>query len=286
MQEGHQVLIFVHTRNGTHKIANYLLERAANEHELESFLPPNTTIKPYLLAKKQISNAKNRELEKLFLNGFAVHHAGMIRHHRSLVERLFSEGHIRVLACTATLAWGVNLPAHAVIIRGTKVFDQQRGVFTDIGVLDVQQIFGRAGRPQFESTGEGVIITEKSNLIKYITMLIRQAPIESQYMKKIHDNLNAEIAAGLFSSHALFFNNFLGTVSTLDEAVEWLRYTYFYVRARLNPLAYGIKKTERNDDPSLQLFLNDFCFYAAQKLDKNRMIVFDSVYVSERTLGL
>ena len=76
VQEGHQVLVFVHTRNGTHKIANYMLERAANEHELESFLPPNTTIKPYLLAKKQIANAKNRELEKLFLNGFAIHHAG------------------------------------------------------------------------------------------------------------------------------------------------------------------------------------------------------------------
>ena len=134
----------------------------------------------------------------------------MIRHHRSLVERLFAEGHIRVLACTATLAWGVNLPAHAVIIRGTEVFDQQKGVFTDIGVLDVQQIFGRAGRPQFETSGEGVIITQKAKLIKYVTMLIRQAPIESQYMQRIHDNLNAEIAAGMklnFSKSSFYVYN-------------------------------------------------------------------------------
>lgn len=45
----------------------------------------------------------------------------MLRQDRNLVERLFSEGLIKVLVCTATLAWGVNLPAHAVIIKvGTR----------------------------------------------------------------------------------------------------------------------------------------------------------------------
>lgn len=36
---------------------------------------------------------------------------------RNLVEKYFAEGAIKVLVCTATLAWGVNLPAHAVIIK-------------------------------------------------------------------------------------------------------------------------------------------------------------------------
>ena len=76
-----------------------------------------------------------------------------MRPDRLLMEEAFAEGHIKVLCCTATLAWGVNLPAHAVIIRGTDVFDQNKGVFTDLGILDVQQIFGRAGRPQFETSG-------------------------------------------------------------------------------------------------------------------------------------
>ncbi|KAE9553444.1 hypothetical protein FO519_003357 [Halicephalobus sp. NKZ332] len=214
VKEGHQVLVFVHTRNGTMKIAQALMEMAGYERNLEYFLPDNTTKREYLLAKKQMQNAKNKEIEKLFLNGFGIHHAGMIRQHRTMMERMFSEGHIRVLACTATLAWGVNLPAAAVIIRGTEIFDQQKGVFNDIGVLDVQQIFGRAGRPQYESVGHGVIITAKTKVLKYVMMLIRQAPIESQFMSRIHDNLNAEIAAG--------------TVSTIDEAVEWLRFTYMY----------------------------------------------------------
>lgn len=38
-------------------------------------------------------------------------------------------------------------------LKGTDVFDSQRGTMCDLGVLDVQQIFGRAGRPQYEETG-------------------------------------------------------------------------------------------------------------------------------------
>lgn len=64
-----------------------------------------------------MARSRNRQLQELFDAGFGIHHAGMLRHDRIMVERLFSDGHIRVLCCTATLAWGVNLPAHAVIIR-------------------------------------------------------------------------------------------------------------------------------------------------------------------------
>jgi activating signal cointegrator complex subunit 3 len=46
-----------------------------------------------------------------------MHHAGMLRQDRNLVEKYFADGLVRVIVCTATLAWGVNLPAHAVIIK-------------------------------------------------------------------------------------------------------------------------------------------------------------------------
>ena len=64
---------------------------------------------------------KNLELKDLLPYGFAIHHAGMSRVDRTLVEDLFADRHIQVLVSTATLAWGVNLPAHTVIIKGTQV---------------------------------------------------------------------------------------------------------------------------------------------------------------------
>ena len=71
---------------------------------------------------------------------------------------------MQVLVSTATLAWGVNLPAHTVIIKGTQVYNPAKGAWDELGPLDVMQMFGRAGRPQFDSEGEGIIITGQEAL--------------------------------------------------------------------------------------------------------------------------
>ena len=51
----------------------------------------------------------------------------MTREDRGLVEELFADGSIQVLVCTATLVWGVNLPAHMVIIKGTPIYNHEKG---------------------------------------------------------------------------------------------------------------------------------------------------------------
>lgn len=89
-----------------------------------------------------MSKSKSREVRELFPDGFGTHHAGMLRADRTLTERLFEQGCIKVLVCTATLAWGVNLPAHTVIIKGTQLYSPEKGGFVDLGMLDVMQIFG------------------------------------------------------------------------------------------------------------------------------------------------
>ena len=69
----------------------------------------------------------------------------MLRSDRNLMERLFGEGMLKVLCTTATLAWGVNLPAHTVIIKGTQLYDPQKGSFTQLGASQLGLFMNEEG---------------------------------------------------------------------------------------------------------------------------------------------
>jgi replicative superfamily II helicase len=168
---------------------------------------------------------------------------------------------------------GVNLPAYAVIIKGTQVYDATKGGFVDLSILDVLQIFGRAGRPQYEDKGVGYILTSHDKLSHYVSAVTQQFPIESRFAENLTDNLNAEIA--------------LGTVTNLDEAVRWLSYTYLYVRMRKNPFHYGLTWKDVGDDPTLVQRRRDLIIMAAKVLCKAQMIVFDenTGYFTAKDLG-
>ena len=104
LKGGHQVMIFVHARNATVNTAMVMKEMAQQNGETALFLPEDTT--QLGIAKNAIEKSRNRQLKELFNAGFAMHHAGMLRSDRNLVEKYFGGGQIRVIVCTATLAWG------------------------------------------------------------------------------------------------------------------------------------------------------------------------------------
>lgn len=259
LKQGHQAMVFVHSRKDTAKTAEKLVELARNNEDVELFR--NDEHPQFALFKKEVMKSRNKDLVELFGSGVGVHHAGMLRADRGLTERLFSGGLLKVLVCTATLAWGVNLPAHTVVIKGTQLYDPKAGGWRDLGMLDVMQIFGRAGRPQFDKSGEGIIITSHEKLAYYLRLLTCQLPIESQFISSLKDNLNAEVA--------------LGTVTNVKEACAWLGYTYLFIRMRQNPLAYGIGWDEVIEDPSLSLKQRALVTDAARALDKAKMMRFD-----------
>ncbi|KAH8243911.1 hypothetical protein KR032_011282 [Drosophila birchii] len=259
VQQGHQVMVFVHARNATVRTANVIRELAQQNGTSAVFLPKDSNA--FGLANRSVQKSRNKQLVDLFSCGLAMHHAGMLRADRQMVEKYFVEGHISVLVCTATLAWGVNLPAHAVIIRGTDIYDAKHGSFVDLGILDVLQIFGRAGRPQFDKSGVGTIITTYDKLNHYLSLLTNQFPIESNFVQCLADNLNAEIG--------------LGTISNVEEAIEWLSYTYLFVRMRINPHVYGIEYAELQNDPTLEARRRALIMNASMSLDKARMMRFN-----------
>eukprot|EP00178_Gracilaria_changii_P020655 TRINITY_DN602_c0_g1_i1.p1 TRINITY_DN602_c0_g1~~TRINITY_DN602_c0_g1_i1.p1 ORF type:complete len:1299 (-),score=182.30 TRINITY_DN602_c0_g1_i1:336-4232(-) len=277
LQRGHQAMIFVHSRKGTIKAAQEMLQRASDDKCQSIFLgideaqqrvqhlrsgkskQAGEAVLPTWAAKK-VSKSKSADIRELCSKGIGIHNAGLFRPDRQLVEELFAEGVLRLLCCTATLAWGVNLPARTVVIMGTEVYNNQKGAFEQLGMLDVMQIFGRAGRPQFDTQGEGTIITNHEHLAKYVNMLTHAVPIESNLgssASRLADHLNAEIVSG--------------TVKTIGEGVLWLSYTYLSVRMPKNPLVYGSDWAEVAVDPGLHSRRATLIEQAANALDDARM---------------
>ncbi|KAG2647950.1 hypothetical protein PVAP13_1NG004400 [Panicum virgatum] len=187
----HQVLIFVHSRKETAKTAKAIRDTALANDTVSRFLKNESASQEILGTHAEL--VKNNDLKDLLPYGFAIHHAGMARVDRELVEELFADKHIQVLVSTATLAWGVNLPAHTVIIKGTQIYNPEKGAWTELSPLDVMQMLGRAGRPQYDTHGEGIILTGHSELQFYLSLMNQQLPIESQFVSKLADQLNAEI---------------------------------------------------------------------------------------------
>ena len=160
---------------------------------------------------------------------------------------------------SANMALAYFSCVHSVIIKGTQVYDSSKGSFVDLSVLDVLQVFGRAGRPGFETSGEGYICTTEDKLQHYLDAVTSQVAYPSiisvcsplttcadshrvtvctpsydktvtnillpRFVKGMIDAMNAEIA--------------LGTVTTVHDAVRWLGYTYLFVRMQKTPTLYG-----------------------------------------------
>ncbi|XP_048003797.1 putative U5 small nuclear ribonucleoprotein 200 kDa helicase [Leguminivora glycinivorella] len=254
-----QILVFVHSRKETGKTARAIRDMCLEKDTLGQFLREGSASTEVL--RTEADQVKNPELRELLPYGFAIHHAGMSRVDRTLVEDLFADRHIQVLVSTATLAWGVNLPAHTVIVKGTQVYSPEKGRWSELGALDVLQMLGRAGRPQYDTKGEGILITNHSELQYYLSLLNQQLPIESQLVGKLPDMLNAEIV--------------LGSVQSVRDAVTWLGYTYLYIRMMREPALYGITPEKMQDDNLLELHRADLIHTAASLLDKAGLIKYE-----------
>lgn len=122
---------------------------------------------------------KDKDLQSLAECGVAFHNAGMDVTDRTLVESLYLEGELCVICCTSTLAVGVNLPAHLVVIKNTVAWCD--GMAKEYVDLEIMQMLGRAGRPQFGDTGVAVIMTSSDKKARYEKMDSGTETLESRY---------------------------------------------------------------------------------------------------------
>lgn len=193
------------------------------------------------LRRRFVKHARHRlTIQELIPAGVAFHHAGLDLADRRAIEQGFLNHDISVICCTSTLAVGVNLPCYLVIIKGTMTW-------TDSGLkeyadLEMMQMLGRAGRPQFEQSACAVILTKDERVDHYKRLVSGHEPLESSLHLNLIDHLNAEIG--------------LGTVKDLDSAKRWLASTFLYVRLNQNPKHYRLEGMSSTTEADL---LDDIC---------------------------
>ena len=151
-----QALVFISTRKHAESAAEKIGEKTYPS------LSPEESSGLYELSEKILGalDQKTSQCEKLagcVRKGSAFHHAGLTNPQRKLVEEGFKKGLIKILSATPTLAAGVNLPAHRVIIRDLKRFAQFKGM-DYLPNMEIEQMLGRAGRPKYDTEGEGILI--------------------------------------------------------------------------------------------------------------------------------
>jgi superfamily II DNA/RNA helicase len=102
------------------------------------------------------------KLKQLLHRGVGVHHAGLLPKYRRMIEELFERKLLAVVLCTETLAAGINLPARSVVVP--TLVKGPWGKQRLIDASTAQQIFGRAGRPQFDDKGYVIALAHEDDV--------------------------------------------------------------------------------------------------------------------------
>lgn len=198
------------------------------------------------------SRTKVTALQRSLLRSTAYHHAGLDAADRKLVEKAFNDGAVRCLCATSTLAMGVNLPAHLVIIKGTSTWRGSGKGHQEIDKGTLLQMMGRAGRPGFDTSGTAIIMTDISSKKKFEQLSCGLEVVESRLPSRLVQVLNTEVSQSV--------------VTSFQSALRWIRHTFLFIRMRRNPSFYNCT----TDD--LETQLKRLCGEALKVLDDEGIV--------------
>lgn len=175
--EGKPTLIFCASKRSTQVLASLLMNRTGHIHRQQS--QPRRGNMSAEECTVAIAAIVDSNLRNLVRSGFAYHHAGLPPDDRACVEDLFLNGFIHTLCSTSTLAHGVNLPAHLVVIKGTNAWRGGSKGYERTPKSEIIQMIGRAGRPGMDTHGVAVIMTSTQDKSFYEGVTLSADVVES-----------------------------------------------------------------------------------------------------------
>ncbi len=112
-------------------------------------------------ARDDLVEGVGPKLRQMLIRGVGVHHAGVLPKHKEIVEDLFNRKLVPFVICTETLAAGINLPARSVVL--STLLKGKTGEKKLIPASAAHQMFGRAGRPQFDDRGYVYVLAHEDD---------------------------------------------------------------------------------------------------------------------------
>ncbi|XP_020552576.1 DExH-box ATP-dependent RNA helicase DExH17 [Sesamum indicum] len=249
---GKSALIFCSTRKGAQEAAQVLSQTAMTFGHSNPFIKNREQQERLREASLLCSD---KQMQSYILYGVAYHNGGLSLKDRNLIEGLFLNGDIQILCTTNTLAHGINLPAHTVVIKSTQHFNKEKGIYMEYDRSMILQMCGRAGRPPFDDTGMVIIMTRKETVHLYENLLNGCETVESQLLPCVTEHLTAEIVQS--------------TISDITRAIEWMKCSYLYVRMKKNPENYSILGLPGN---RIEKHLQEICVQKVKELSEYQMI--------------
>ncbi|KAL1720053.1 hypothetical protein EV715DRAFT_262894 [Schizophyllum commune] len=246
---GKPILVFVATRKGVFGTAEQL------KKDYDEAMKKKQTL-PWSKPPRSNYAFNDKRLEELALYGIGVHHAGLGMDDRRATEELYLNRKLRIVIATSTLAVGVNLPAHTVVIKGVHMF--QNNMSMEYSDLDIVQMLGRAGRPQFDKEGVAIILCEDQLEAKYRALVQGRTILESSLHLNLSEHLNSEIG--------------LGTITNLDSAKGWLRNSFLFQRIQRNPNHYALGKSE---EQTWEDRMDDLVIQSIVKLKESELVSYE-----------
>jgi len=221
LDEGGQVLVFESTRRNAESTALRLSKIT------ERYVDELSDLAKALLEEND--GEMSRKLAECVARGCAFHHAGLLSSQRTLVEREFRRGRLKVIVSTPTLSAGVNLPARRVIIKSYRRFD---GFSRPIKVMEYKQMAGRAGRPGMDERGEAILVVKSE---------AEKRKVVERYILGEVERVTSKLGA---ENHLRFHSLSLvaeGFAKSLNDLEDFFSQTFFFHQTEIS-LRYELER--------------------------------------------
>ncbi|MHA1206674.1 MAG: DEAD/DEAH box helicase [Candidatus Hodarchaeales archaeon] len=276
-----QVLIFTSSRRSAVAAAKKIgleIERLISPREKKELLEKAASL------ITNIADPLSKQLVEIMKTGAAFHHAGLNSDQRAIVENSFKSGVIKILCATPTLSSGINLPAKRVVISSVYRYSVEQGSYP-IKTLEYKQMIGRAGRPQFDTEGEALLIAKKSDTVQWFMDRYILSDSEAIYSKlssmpALRRSILGLIASKItkdvpelfnfmektfygFQYEAVFLEEKIREV--LDLFIVWEMIDPLDAKETLNASRYGFRVSQLYLDPQTAANLAEGLKVAVQK---------------------